>query len=275
MRTTLLIGLCLCAGAMHAADPQPAGAPAPVPGAVHAAAMASHRAAMQAMRAPDVERTWLGVVVTQASPALAHQLRLPGGTGLQVETVLPGSPAAAAGIERYDVLVRLGDQLLVNQAQLQVLLDAHAAGARTSVQVLRQAEEQTLAVVLERRSMPADQPIPAWQMPLPPGAGQAALPPHLRAMMERMPHVGHDPLIMHYVLPPSVAVSDGTTQVTWQASDTGERLEVRDGAGTLIFNGTAAEARARTDLPPLVGRMLRQHAPGLPAPAEIPAPSPR
>jgi hypothetical protein len=237
--------------------------------------MASHHATMHGMRAPDIERTWLGVVVTQASPALAHQLRLPGGTGLQVEMVLPDSPAAAAGIERYDVLVRLGDQLLVNQAQLQVLLDTHVDGARTSVQVLRQAKEQSLAVVLERRSMPAAPPIPAWHMPLPHAVGHVAPPPHLLRMMERMPYIGHDPLIMHYVLPPSVAVSDGTTQVTWQSSDAGERLEVRDGAGSLIFSGTAAEARARTDLPPLVGRMLRQHAPGLPAPAEVPAPSSR
>jgi hypothetical protein len=268
MHTTPLIGLLICAGSIHAADTHPAGGAVPVTGATHAAA--SPHAFTPA---PDIERTWLGVVVTGVPPALAHQLRLASGTGLLVETVLPDSPAAAAGIQRQDVLVRLGDQLLINQGQLQALLDTYADGARASLEVLRQAKEQSLAVVLERRSMPADQVIQAWHMPLPPAAGHAGLPPHPRGMIQRRPDVGHDPRRVSSSSSSSSssgAVSDGTTQVTWQSSDAGERLEVRDRAGKPIFSGTAAEARARDDLPPLVGRVLQEHGLGLPAPAEIP-----
>jgi hypothetical protein len=273
MRTPTLIGLLLCAGALRAADVQPRTAPAPGAGA------GGVPAAPRPPAPPEVERTWLGVVVSQASPTLAHQLGLAAGAGLQVERVVPDSPAAAAGIEQYDVLVRLGDQLLVNQQQLEVVLDTNADGARTTVQLMRQAKERTLEVVLRRRMMPRDRTMPVPWQALGPDEGLRALPPHLRGMIARLPDAGPGmgPLMLQYVLPPSVSVSDGDARVTWQAADDGEQVEVRDGAGNVVFHGTAAEAGARTDLPPFAGQLLQQPAPapGLPAPAAGPAPAVR
>lgn len=64
---------------------------------------------------------WLGLACSPAPPALRAQLKLGEGEGLVVEHVLPDSPAANAGIEQYDVLVRAGDKPLGN---LQDLIDA-------------------------------------------------------------------------------------------------------------------------------------------------------
>jgi hypothetical protein len=64
---------------------------------------------------------WLGLACSPAPPALRAQLKLGEGEGLVVDQVAPDSPAAKAGIEQYDVLVRAGDKPL---GKLQDLIDA-------------------------------------------------------------------------------------------------------------------------------------------------------
>jgi S1-C subfamily serine protease len=59
-------------------------------------------------------RAFLGVGVENASAALASHLALPEGEGLVVEHVAANSPAAKAGIERHDVLLRVGGQKLLS-----------------------------------------------------------------------------------------------------------------------------------------------------------------
>src|SRR5438132_1455211 len=58
--------------------------------------------------------TFLGVVAREASPEVSRQLDLPEGTGMVVELVVPDSAAAKAGIQKYDILTKLDDQLLIN-----------------------------------------------------------------------------------------------------------------------------------------------------------------
>src|SRR5258708_1330287 len=71
---------------------------------------------------------FLGVSGSPVMPALREQLKLPKGVGLIVEHVEPKSPAEAAGIKQYDVLHKIGDQLLVNAHQLAVLVRMHKPG---------------------------------------------------------------------------------------------------------------------------------------------------
>jgi len=68
---------------------------------------------------------FLGVSGSPVMPALREQLKLPKGVGLVVEHVEPKSPAEEAGIKQYDVLHKIGDQLLVNAHQLAVLVRMH------------------------------------------------------------------------------------------------------------------------------------------------------
>ncbi len=80
---------------------------------------------------------WLGVECRQAAGPLCAQLGLPEGHGLVAENVVPDSPAAKAGIERFDVLVKAGDKPL--------------AGVRDLIEAVEQAEDNELGLELIRR----------------------------------------------------------------------------------------------------------------------------
>ena len=93
-------------------------------------------------------KTWLGVVLNEVSPPVASQLPLDPGTGLIVEHVTPECPAAKAGLQKHDVLVRLGDQVLIAPKQLQTLVANRKAGDTMEIAFLRKGQPQTVTATL-------------------------------------------------------------------------------------------------------------------------------
>jgi hypothetical protein len=85
---------------------------------------------------------WIGLNCRPAQDALRAQLDLPDGTGLVVEMVGPDGPAAAAGVERFDVLVNADGKPLKT---LQDLIDAVDA-----------AKEKELKLELRRGGKPVE-----------------------------------------------------------------------------------------------------------------------
>ncbi len=68
-------------------------------------------------------RAWLGLRVAKPDKSITvHVPSLPPGIGFVVISTDEGGPARAAGIREYDLLWKLGDQMLVNEAQLAALL---------------------------------------------------------------------------------------------------------------------------------------------------------
>ena len=92
--------------------------------------------------------TFLGVYATKLSPVVSRQLGLSGSLYLSVEQVSPGSPAEKAGLEQYDVLKKLDDQILVNQEQLLELVRSREAGQQVSLTILRGGKEKVLKAKL-------------------------------------------------------------------------------------------------------------------------------
>jgi hypothetical protein len=83
----------------------------------------------------------LGMTLSRASPVLRRQLALTRGAGLVVDAVTAGSPAARAGFEPHDVVVRLDDQILVLPEQLDALLEGAEPGDPLVCTVLRGGHE--------------------------------------------------------------------------------------------------------------------------------------
>ena len=110
--------------------------------------------------APSKPTRYLGVVTSQLPPELATQLGLAEGFGLLVNEIVPESPAAQAGIQKWDVLTRFNEQQLVSAEQFATLVRAEAKDADASLTLLRKAQEQKIAIKVgeklmpERRSMP-------------------------------------------------------------------------------------------------------------------------
>ena len=84
-----------------------------------------------------VRRAWLGIVGAQAPlpPALATKLGRR--TGLHVSDVVPGSPAATAGLRRGDVVVAVDGTTIASTTQVQRLMVEGAIGRRVEVTVWR------------------------------------------------------------------------------------------------------------------------------------------
>ena len=77
----------------------------------------------QIARPPRVPRAWLGLEVSKPDETItAHLPSLPLGMGFVVQSIDKDGPAAAAGLQDYDVVWKIGDQMLVNESQLAALL---------------------------------------------------------------------------------------------------------------------------------------------------------
>lgn len=91
---------------------------------------------------------FLGLVLGPVDESLGSQLGLPAGVGVLVRSVMPGSPAAKAGVRNHDVLHYFNDQLLVNEPQLQALVHQAGIGKEVKLTLLRQGKSEVLAVTL-------------------------------------------------------------------------------------------------------------------------------
>ncbi len=101
---------------------------------------------------PKPERTdfpRLGVAVAEVPVSRAEVLGLQPNIGLDVQFVIPGSPADTAGIEIGDVLTRLEDQWLILPRQLEVLIQNREVGDVVSLTYLRKGESTQTETTLD------------------------------------------------------------------------------------------------------------------------------
>lgn len=101
-----------------------------------------------------VQRGWLGVDQTELTPELATHFGLAEPSGSLVKEVIPGSPAAKAGIQAGDVIVQWSDLPIANPHELSHAVARTEIGDTVEIVVLRQGQRQTLKVVVGQR--PAD-----------------------------------------------------------------------------------------------------------------------
>lgn len=86
-------------------------------------------------RAPQA---WLGLQVVKPDETItAHVPSLPRGIGFLVKSIDEGGPAQAAGLAELDLLWKLGDQMLVNEAQLATLLRLSKPGEEVVISGFR------------------------------------------------------------------------------------------------------------------------------------------
>ncbi|HEU5432661.1 MAG TPA: trypsin-like peptidase domain-containing protein [Thermomicrobiales bacterium] len=98
------------------------------------------------IRMGHVNYPWLGVAAAAAPGAREGPA--------QVVAVIPGSPAAQAGIEAGDVLVALDGRPFGPGAPASVALLAHAPGDRVRIELRRDGVDQTLTVSLGAKPPP-------------------------------------------------------------------------------------------------------------------------
>ena len=173
---------------------------------------------------------FLGIATMEATPEERAGTGLPDGVGLTVHHVLAGSPAASAGLKRFDVLVRLGDQLLINDRQFRVLTRMRRPGDAIDLRVMRAGEPLTFTAVLNQREIPV-----------------ADVPPN--------------ELVQWLIRPSgrtsfSASYEDDRHVLILTTDDRGKYLVAKDAQGTTLFSGPINTDQQRSGVPEVLLKKL-------------------
>ena len=95
-----------------------------------------------------VHRAYLGVQVQALAPEVAKRLGLAGKSGVVVAKVLPGTPAAAAGLEDGDVIIRIAGQPVRDGHDLQMKVANLPLEKSVDITVVRDGTEKELHVAI-------------------------------------------------------------------------------------------------------------------------------
>jgi 2-alkenal reductase len=98
-----------------------------------------------------VERPYLGVRWQLISPEIAQFNNLPMQWGVYVNAVVSGSTAELAGVRAGDIITRIGEEAIADQAGFANLLNHHKVGENVVLEVWRDGQTLTLNAVLQAR----------------------------------------------------------------------------------------------------------------------------
>jgi serine protease Do len=96
-----------------------------------------------------VERAYIGVQMGPIDARMATKLGVKDRNGVLVSEVVPGSPAAAAGVQELDVITAFDDQPIKGLRSLQELVERSAIGKPHTLTVFRDGEQVTLTVTVK------------------------------------------------------------------------------------------------------------------------------
>jgi serine protease Do len=102
-----------------------------------------------------VRRGQVGLVVQTITPMLAAGLELPNETGAVVADVMPGGPAAVAGVEVKDIILALDGKAIENARQFGVNIYQKADQVVT-LDLLRRGEKKSVKVAVRERPRDPD-----------------------------------------------------------------------------------------------------------------------
>lgn len=98
-----------------------------------------------------VRRGWIGANVQDLSGDLAEGLALPNARGALIAHVTPAGPAAKAGLEPGDVVVRLDGKEITDSRIMQQIVVEAASGRALTLDVVRRGKLVSGAVTVARR----------------------------------------------------------------------------------------------------------------------------
>ena len=101
-----------------------------------------------------VSRGWLGVVIQEVNKDLAESFGLDKPAGALVAQVLDNGPAAKGGLQVGDVILSMNGQPIDMSADLPHLVGGLKAGAKASLDVVREGKHKTLDITVG--AMPDD-----------------------------------------------------------------------------------------------------------------------
>lgn len=242
------------------------------------------------------KKAYLGVYTAELGQSVSHQLDLPSNLHLSVEQVAEGSPALKAGIQQFDILLRLDDQILVNPDQLKYLVHSKSPDDRVEVTLLRKGKKRKISVVLgeiELKDNPDPVSVPMDRRFMKPGdyLGRDLFSrnPDMKRFFDRHPRLplpgifsdsdlledfekvddaelDDNPLYQNEDIQSfssqsnirQMMVTDDEGTLEWSEEDGKKSLRVTDPDGEILFDGPIDTVEDRESLPPSVARRLEK-----------------
>lgn len=96
-----------------------------------------------------VTRGWLGVLIQAVNEDIATAMNLDKAEGALVAEVVKDSPADKAGFKRGDVIIKFGNNEVIENAELPIMVADTQIGSKVDVKIIRAGKEKKLAVVIE------------------------------------------------------------------------------------------------------------------------------
>lgn len=115
-------------------------------------------AAVSEPERPKMSRYWLGLACAPVDEALRVQLDLPPGQGLVVTDVVADTPAAAAGVEKYDVLVKVNGKPIRAIDDLLAAVEEAEDRQPVALEVIRGGKSRQVKATPAKRSKPVRWP---------------------------------------------------------------------------------------------------------------------
>ena len=102
-------------------------------------------------RGQQPQRGYLGVSLQPLDDNIASALGLPKDRGELVRTVQPGTPAARAGLQQGDVILRVNNRDVTPDETVSYLVANTSVGSRIPLEIVRRGSRQTLTVAVTQR----------------------------------------------------------------------------------------------------------------------------
>jgi serine protease Do len=96
----------------------------------------------------QVSRGWLGVLIQEVTRELAESFGMSNPHGALVAKVLDSSPAAKAGLQVGDVIVRFNDEKVIRSSNLPPLVGRSVVGENSQVTIIRNKKEKQIKVMI-------------------------------------------------------------------------------------------------------------------------------
>jgi S1-C subfamily serine protease len=93
----------------------------------------------------------MGTELSSLDDAAAQSRGLPGAMGALVESIVPGSPAEAAGLRSGDVLLVINGEFVDAVPDVLRELGQVSPGSRIDIRIMRNRRELTVTITLGRR----------------------------------------------------------------------------------------------------------------------------
>jgi len=94
---------------------------------------------------------FVGVNYLALSPAAAAQLNVKATQGALIESIVDGSPAQDAGLQKGDIVTKIDGKELTTESAFAEIIDSHKPGDVVSLTVERNGQEMTIKVTLGTR----------------------------------------------------------------------------------------------------------------------------